>query len=111
MSILTTLLVNHPPLIYIHHFRRSILHRRVRVDLQLDFAHLGNRRRRGTRRRDGSKVAELEEVRSGLEDVFDLQDEGEREGSVSFGLRDSRKRDGTTVKGATNLEIPMDERR
>jgi hypothetical protein len=88
------LLVDHPPLIDIHHLRRPVLHRRMTLDINLHLLHLLDGRGRGARDRDGAKVAELEGGGGGLENVFDFEvavNEGRGE-RVHFGntLQDRR---------------------
>ena len=67
------LLVDDSPLVDVDHLGRTILDRRVRVDVELDLAHLSDRRGRGTRGRDGTEVTQLERVGRGLKDVLDLR--------------------------------------
>lgn len=72
LSPLTTLLINHSPLIHIHHLGRSILHGCVRVDVELDLPHLGHGRRTWMGDSHGSEIAKFEEFGTRLKDVFDL---------------------------------------
>jgi hypothetical protein len=69
----TSLLVDRSPLVDVDHLGRAVLHRRVRVDVELDLLDLLERLGRRARVGRAAKVAQLKRPLAGLEDVFDLE--------------------------------------